>query len=86
MRLRGGSLTGKVFKDSETGEWVIVPPKNEYIWLVGYVKGGVPEYFITSKLVRDAYYLYGIDGDNYERLYKGDSPLEIEEKFRNRKR
>lgn len=85
-RLRGGTLADKVFKDPKTGEWVIVPPKNEYIWMIGFTKGRIPEYFITSKSIRDVYYLYGVNGNNYERLYKGESPLEMEEKFRNRKR
>lgn len=43
-------------------------------------------FLITSKVVRDFYYLYEIKEDKLVRLGKSASPVELEERFNIKKR
>ncbi len=58
---------------------MIKPPKNETIW-VQYAKDGKVTHVITSKAIRDVYYLYEVgEGDKLIRTkYKSPNPTELE--------
>ncbi len=55
-------------------------PKMERIWVERITdKGEI--YYITSKDIRDYYFLYKMDGDKAVKLGKDKSPLELEKKY-----
>ena len=69
-----------VYKDED--EWVIVPPKNEMIWVVYHKSSKEPPVaFITSKESREYYYAYRVVGDAYKKVGRARSPVELEEKY-----
>lgn len=55
-------------------------PKTERIWVKRITEKG-DTYYITSKDIRDYYFLYKMDGDKAVKLGKAKSPLELEQKY-----
>lgn len=57
----------------------IKSPKNETIW-VQYIKDSKVTHLITSKTIRDTYYLYEVDNDGnlIKTKYKSSDPTELE--------
>ena len=55
-------------------------PKTERIWVKRITEKG-ETYYITSKDIRDYYFLYKMDGDKAVKLGKAKSPLELEQKY-----
>lgn len=53
-------------------------PKGEILWERIFDKYKKLQYVVTSKSIRDYYYLYAVDGDNLKKLGKGKSPVELE--------
>lgn len=54
------------------------PIANHKTW-VSYIKDGKIQYIITSKTNnRDFYYLYKVNGDEYTKITKAKSPLDLE--------
>lgn len=51
-------------------------PKGEVLWET-YVIKGEERYIVTSKPVRDYYYIYEILGDSLKRLGKARTPVEL---------
>ena len=60
---------------------VLKIPKNEIQWKT-ILKKGKPIFVITSNQLRDWYYLYEVDGEDYKKLGKARTPLELEIKFK----
>ena len=58
---------------------MIKPPKNETIW-VQYIVDNKVTHIITSKTIRDVYYLYKVGEDDklIKTKYKSTSPTELE--------
>ena len=56
-------------------------PKGEIVW-TEYSKNGKAIFLMTSKESRDFYFLYKVNDDGTaEKLGRGKSPIELEEKF-----
>ena len=51
-------------------------PKGEVLWET-YVIKGEERYIVTSKPVRDYYYIYEILGDSLKKLGKARTPVEL---------
>ena len=52
-------------------------PKNEICWVGYYDELGNLRYVVTSKNVRDIYYLYKINNDSAVRLGKAKDPTKL---------
>lgn len=58
-------------------------PRGEIEWVGHYDKAGNLRYLITSKVIRDYYFLYEVQADNtLKKLGKSRNPTELEEKFK----
>jgi len=57
-------------------------PKNEIVWVRYISESSDPIYIITSKQIRDWYYLYKINSDGtLERIGRAKTPSELESKY-----
>ena len=56
-------------------------PKNEIVWTSYYNADGILKYVTTSKNIRDTYYLYEVDGENYTKLCQSQNPALLEDKM-----
>lgn len=56
-------------------------PKAEIQWTQYQKEGSVATHIMTSNEQRTLYYLYEIKGNDYIKLGKAKTPLELEEKF-----
>lgn len=61
-------------------------PKGEDVCVTCYECGGRPLFLITTKPLTGYFFLYEFTADGLVKLGKGQSPLELEEKFNVRKR
>ena len=55
----------------------MITPKGEIPWVGYYDANGECHFVITSKPIRDYYYLYGIDGGMAKKLGKAKSPEKL---------
>ena len=55
-------------------------PKGETVW-VQYIKDGEPVFIMTSKAIRDCYYLYQRADDGFKKLGRSKDPREMETKY-----
>lgn len=55
---------------------MIKAPKGEVVWET-YIIGGKERYIVTSKPVRDYYYIYEVSGDSLKKLGKARTPVEL---------
>lgn len=58
-------------------------PKAEIQWTQYQKEDGTPTHIMTSNEPRTLYYLYEIKNNDYVKLGKAKSPIELEEKFLN---
>lgn len=56
-------------------------PKGERVWVGYYTDRHQLKFIMTSKNVRDYYYLYELIDNKFKKLGKARSPKELEEKF-----
>ena len=57
---------------------MLFSPKGEIIWAV-YNNNGVPTHAITSKLLRDVYFLCEVDGEELRKTKKKSAnPMQLE--------
>lgn len=57
-------------------------PKGEIHWVTYRSSNGKPKYLITSKPMRDTYFLYEVkEGGTIKKLGKSPSPAELEENY-----
>lgn len=57
-------------------------PRGETLWVSHYDKAWNLRYIITSKALRDFYFLYEVQADGaLKKLGKSKNPAELEEKF-----
>lgn len=57
-------------------------PRNETAWTVYQNTDGTPAYLITSRPMRDIYYLYEVHEDgSLTKLGKANSPAVLEQKY-----
>lgn len=62
-------------------------PKGEDVCVTCYERGGVkPLFLITTKPLTGYFFLYEFTADELVKLGKGQSPLELEERFEVKKR
>lgn len=61
-------------------------PKDEIIWVSYLDNKGNIEYIITSKKVRDFYFLYQVEDKKLNKLGKSKNPIELETRFMTKKR
>lgn len=59
----------------------IKTPKGEILWVTFYDSEGNARFFVTSKAIRDVYYLYECTDDGYKKLGKLANPLELVQKY-----
>lgn len=57
-------------------------PNGEIIWTTYYNSRNEIMFVITSKSLRDFYYLYEIVNGSFKKLGKAKTPLDLEEKFK----
>lgn len=57
-------------------------PKGERLWVRYYDKKNSLRFFITSKEVRDYYFLYEVSGDSVKKLGKARTPRDLEIKYK----
>lgn len=57
-------------------------PKGERLWARYYDKKNALRFFITSKEVRDYYFLYEVSGDSAKKLGKARTPRDLEVKYK----
>jgi len=58
-------------------------PKGERVWVRYYTAQQQPLFIMTTKeSSRDYYFLYELSDNEFKRLGKSRSPLELEEKYR----
>lgn len=60
-------------------------PKGEIVWTDYRDQKGNTVYIMTSKPTRDFYFLYELKGNEFVKLGKAVSPLELEKKFNTKK-
>lgn len=56
-------------------------PKGEIVWVSYYNTEHELQYIITSKPVRDFYFIYKYENGDFKKLGRSKSPVELEEKF-----
>lgn len=57
-------------------------PKSEILWVTYSSANGEPRYLITSKPMRDMYFLYQVQSDgSLKKLGKSASPGELEQEY-----
>lgn len=56
-------------------------PKGEKVWTSYYTPSGDLRFILTAKPQRDAYYLYELVDNEFKKLGRSKSPLELEDKF-----
>ena len=56
-------------------------PKSERVWVGYYNRAHELKFIITSKELRDFYYLYELVDGEFRKLGRSKSPKELEEKF-----
>ena len=61
-------------------------PKGEDVCVTCYDRSGRAMFLITSKPLVGYFFLYEFTGDGLVKLGKGQSPLELEERFHVKKR
>lgn len=60
----------------------VTPPKGEIGWVCYYDVNGKPVFILTSKPIRDCFYLYEVLSDGkLHRLGRAKTPPELEEKY-----
>lgn len=57
-------------------------PRGEIVWVSYYNSEHTLLFILTSKVVRDYYYLYESSDDGFKKLGKAKTPPELEEKFK----
>lgn len=57
-------------------------PKGEQIWVQYYNHSRDLLFILTSKEIRDYYFLYELVDGKFKKLGKAKSPVELEKKFR----
>ncbi len=57
-------------------------PKRETVWVSYYNANHELLFIITSKPLRDCYYLYELVGGEFKKLGRAAIPTELEEKFK----
>lgn len=60
----------------------VVYPRNEFVWVQYFNNADELEYIITSKQLRDCYYLYEFVDGSFNRLGKAQSPVDLEMKYK----
>lgn len=53
-------------------------PKGEILWEQVFDKNKKLRYVVTSKAIRDLYYLYAVNGDKLTKLGKAKTPVELQ--------
>ena len=56
-------------------------PSNEIEWVEYLSRNHRPLFLLTSKEIRDFYFLYEVVDDGFKRLGKAPSPIALEEKY-----
>ena len=57
-------------------------PKNEILWVTYYDNEGNPSYVMTSKELRDKYFLYAVlDDGEVKKVSTGKTPVEAVTKY-----
>lgn len=56
-------------------------PKTEIRWTIYNNTNHEIRFIITSKVSRDIYYLYEVVDNKFQKIGKGKTPYELEEKF-----
>ena len=56
-------------------------PRGETVWTSYYTSAGNLMFILTAKPQRDAYYLYELVDNEFKKLGRSKSPLELEDKF-----
>ena len=56
-------------------------PKGEIVWTGYYNINHELMFIVTSKPIRDFYYLYELVGDEFKRVGRGKSPTDLERKY-----
>jgi len=57
-------------------------PKGETVWVSYYNSNKELLFIITSKPIRDFYFLYEVVDGEFKKLGKAKNPTELEEKFK----
>lgn len=57
-------------------------PKGEIVWTSYYNSEHRLMYIITSKPMRDCYYLYELQENEFKKIGRAQSSIELEEKFK----
>lgn len=57
-------------------------PRGEQVWTSYYNSSHELLFIVTSKPIRDFYFLYEVVDGAFKKLGKAKSPLELEEKFK----
>ncbi len=57
-------------------------PKGETVWVSYYNSNKELIFIMTSKPIRDYYFLYEVVDGEFKKLGKAKSPTELEEKFK----
>lgn len=57
-------------------------PKGEIVWVSYYNSEHKLLFVVTSKPIRDYYYLYELKEDGFKKLGRAQNPAELEEKFK----
>lgn len=56
-------------------------PRGETVWTNYYTSTGDLMFILTAKPQREAYYLYTLVDNQFKKLGRSKSPIELEEKF-----
>lgn len=56
-------------------------PRGETVWTSYYTSSGELMFILTAKPQRDAYYLYELVDNEFKKLGRSKSSLELEDKF-----
>ena len=60
-------------------------PKGEIVWASYYGSDKELQYIVTSKPIRDCYFLYRVDEERFIKLGKAKTPLGLEKYVKNNK-
>lgn len=56
-------------------------PQSEIVWQSYYNVSGELQFIITSKHIRDTYYLYELKNNKFVKLGKAKTPIKLEETY-----
>lgn len=59
----------------------MIYPKNETVWVRHCTPDGDIKFIITSKEIRDYYYIYELQGEKFVKLGRDKDPKALEEKY-----